>query len=61
MEEAQLLTALNSLFGSGDPATQRQADEWLRSWQQSAGAWESSLELLAPKQPPLSAEVNPKP
>ncbi|OEH78271.1 hypothetical protein cyc_00117 [Cyclospora cayetanensis] len=32
-------------------------DEWLRGWQQSVGAWEASLELLALREPPLSDDV----
>ncbi|XP_026192670.1 uncharacterized protein LOC34617337 [Cyclospora cayetanensis] len=57
MEETQLLSALASLFSPTDPTTQRQADEWLRGWQQSVGAWEASLELLALREPPLSDDV----
>ncbi|CEM14572.1 unnamed protein product [Vitrella brassicaformis CCMP3155] len=45
MEE--VVQALTVLFHNTEPAAKRQADEWLKRWQQSPPAWQASNGLLS--------------
>jgi len=52
-QTVQAVQALQALYGSTDPATQKQADDWLTQFQQTAAAWKVADEILSRADTPV--------
>lgn len=49
----QALQALQALYGSPDPATKKQADDWLTKFQQTPTAWQVADQILSSAEAPV--------